>query len=236
MSQIKHAQQINLFMEYARRNRLTSYDRILWIALFHCANRLAMSSENHDWPDDFFQVSNSEVYEWAGLEERAIRNSRNRLKQMGLIDFQKGDGKKHDPYYQMHYLTVIGYKIVPDNTGDNEQGPSIGYKNAPDGAGGSAGGRVGGRAGDTVTDGPGIGYKNAPDGAGDPLYSTPKDIYIKYKDKGETAKENININTKATAGTYTARARDDFAGLIDMDEVFDGDAGLVPLPWDAARG
>ena len=139
MSQIKHAQQINLFMEYARRNRLTSYDRVLWIALFHCANRLAMGAENHEWPDDFFQVSNSEIYDWAGLEERAIRNSRNRLKQMGLIDFQKGDGKRHDPYYQIHYLTVIGYKIVPGCVGDSATDEQTGSKFAADGVGGSVG-------------------------------------------------------------------------------------------------
>ena len=94
MSQVNFVQQINLFMEYARRNRLTSYDRIFWLGLFYCANRLAMGAENHEWPDDFFQVSNSELDDWAGLEERAIRNSRNRLKQIMLI-FQPVFSRQH---------------------------------------------------------------------------------------------------------------------------------------------
>lgn len=252
MSQIKHAQQINLFMEYARRNRLTSYDRILWIALFHCANRLAMGAENHEWPDDFFQVSNSEIYDWAGLEERAIRNSRNRLKQMGLIDFQKGDGKRHDPFYQIRYLTVIGYKIVPGSVGDSAENNNTGSKFAADGVGGSVGDSVG----DTVTDAvggmPQTGSKFAADGAADPIPCTPNPgIYNKYKQGtgNSTGKATTKPMARTEVEEYTARARrilsqqqsgysqgypqgDGFEGLVDMSGDFEGEAEFVPLPWD----
>ena len=243
MSQIKHAQQINLFMEYARRNRLTSYDRILWIALFHCANRLAMGAENHEWPDDFFQVSNSEIYDWAGLEERAIRNSRNRLKQMGLIDFQKGDGKRHDPFYQIRYLTVIGYKIVPVGVGDSAGNNNTGDKNAPGCVGGSVGGCVGDAVTDAVGDGPQTGGKFASDGAGDPIPGTPDPVIFNNKYKQGPGNSKATAREKAESGFYSARARqilgqqnDGFVGLVDMGEAFEDDAGLVPLPWADSRG
>ena len=228
MSQVNFVQQINLFMEYARRNRLTSYDRIFWLGLFYCANRLAMGAENHEWPDDFFQVSNSELDDWAGLEERAIRNSRNRLKQMGLIDFQKGDGKRHDPFYKINYLSVTGYKIVPGNVGD---APPIGSKFDADGAGGSVGGCVGDGVGDAVRghvgDAPPIGSKFAADGAGDPLYpySNPN-VYINTN-RG-TAKADAKTGTNA-GRTERAQA---CAGLVDLGGTFTGTEGLVPLPWD----
>lgn len=224
MSQVNFVQQINLFMEYARRNRLTSYDRIFWLGLFYCANRLAMGAENHEWPDDFFQVSNSELDDWAGLEERAIRNSRNRLKQIGLIDFQKGDGKRHDPYYKINYLSVIGYKIVHGSVGDN---PSIGSKNAAGSAGGSVGDGVSDAVSGHAGDAPRIGSKNAADGAGDPFYpSSNPDVFI------NTNRGAVKANAKAgTNAGRTERARA-CAGLVNLNGTFTGTEGLVPLPWD----
>ncbi len=226
MSQVNFVQQINLFMEYARRNRLTSYDRIFWLGLFYCANRLAMGAENHEWPDDFFQVSNSELDDWAGLEERAIRNSRNRLKQIGLIDFQKGDGKRHDPYYKINYLSVTGYKIVPGSVGDN---PPIGSKNAAGSVGGSVGDGVGDAVSGHAGDAPRIGSKNAAGNAGDPLYppSSPG-MYINTN-RG-TAKTDTSIAAEAKR-RMAARAQA-CEGLVDLNGTFTGTQGLVPLPWD----
>ena len=71
-------------------------------------NRInAQSSENHEWPDDYFPVRNSEITEWTGLEERNIRAIRNRFQQIGLIGFHKGDGKKSDPEYRIFYFGVV---------------------------------------------------------------------------------------------------------------------------------
>ena len=175
-----------------------------------------MGAENHEWPDDFFQVSNSELDDWAGLEERAIRNSRNRLKQMGLIDFQKGDGKRHDPFYKINYLSVTGYKIVPGNVGD---APPIGSKFDADGAGGSVGGCVGDGVGDAVRghvgDAPPIGSKFAADGAGDPLYpySNP----------------NVYINTNRGTAKADAKTGTDAVGTLTLDKNIKGTSADVIL-------
>lgn len=136
MSQVNFVEQFNLFMLYSRRNKLTSYERIFYLGLFHCANDLARQTENFEWPDDYFPVSNVELNGWTGFDERAIRNTRNSLKQKGLLDFQKGDGKKSDPMYRIFYLRKTGYKIAPDipagiHTGsENAAGQAIGGENA----------------------------------------------------------------------------------------------------------
>ena len=101
MSQVNYIQQINMFMEFGKRNGLTSYERMFWLGLFHIANMWAQRSPNPEWPDDFFPVSNSEIEAWSGLEERNIRAIRNRFKQIGLIDFKKGDGRRSDPEYRL---------------------------------------------------------------------------------------------------------------------------------------
>lgn len=140
MSQRNFVEQFNLFFEYARRNKLTSYERMFYLALFSCANECARQGENYEWPDDYFPASNAELIGWTGFDERAIRNTRNSLKQKGLIDFIKGDGKKRDPAYCIFYMKRTGYKIVPDvqleeqRTGSKNAGgtKSTGGKNAPD--------------------------------------------------------------------------------------------------------
>lgn len=111
MSQVNFVQQINLFMEFGRRNGLTSYERMFWLGLFHVANTWAQRSPNHEWPDDFFPVSNSEIAAWSGLEERNIRTIRNRFKQIGLVDFKKGDGRKSDPEYRIFISATSGTKL-----------------------------------------------------------------------------------------------------------------------------
>lgn len=125
MSQVNWGVQRNLWMEYAKRNKLTSHERVLYDAIVHVANMWSQRSINHEWPDGFFTVSNSEAEDYSGLNERAIRDTRNRLKQRGLIDFRAGDGKKSNPKYQLHYLRVIGCEIVPDSVPDNV-GDSVG--------------------------------------------------------------------------------------------------------------
>ena len=112
---VNFIKQFKLIMEYGKRNKLSSYERVLYVALFYCANQVAMAAENQDWPEEYFPVSNSDIKSWTGLDERMIRNLRNNLKQRGLIDFKKGDGKKCDPEYRFFYLQQIGCKIVPDS-------------------------------------------------------------------------------------------------------------------------
>ena len=231
MSQVNFVQQINLFMEFGRRNGLTSYERMFWLGLFHVANTWAQRSPNHEWPDDFFPVSNSEIAAWSGLEERNIRTIRNRFKQIGLVDFKKGDGRKSDPEYRIFYLRYIGYKIVPDTQGNGD-------RIAPDCVGDSVCDCVPDCVGDTapgtVPDLPPTRGKNAPDCVGDPLSSSSNpDVF------------NININqgtVKAGAETREnagepLRGRARAAAIVDQMRQrqrggFTGAEGLVPLPWD----
>ena len=133
---VNFVQQMLWFMEFAKTKKLSAYDRIFWVALFCSANKMAMLSPEQEWPADYFPVGNHEFTALSGLEERNIRNIRNRLKQMGLLDFRKGNGKAADPEYRIHYMRVIGCRIVPDaggngckNVPDTERN---GYKNVPD--------------------------------------------------------------------------------------------------------
>ena len=220
MSQVNFVQQINLFMEFGRRNGLTSYERMFWLGLFHVANTWAQRSPNHEWPDDFFPVSNSEIAAWSGLEERNIRTIRNRFKQIGLVDFKKGDGRKSDPEYRIFYLRYIGYKIVPDTQGNGD-------RIAPD--------CVGDSVGDCV-----------PDCVGDPLSSSSNpDVFNININQGtvkagaetrENAGEPLRGRARAAAivDQMRQRQRGGF-GLVDLDSDFTGTEGLVPLPWDEGR-
>ena len=228
MSQVNFVQQINLFMEFGRRNGLTSYERMFWLGLFHVANTWAQRSPNHEWPDDFFPVSNSEIAAWSGLEERNIRTIRNRFKQIGLVDFKKGDGRKSDPEYRIFYLRYIGYKIVPDTQGNGD-------RIAPDCVGDTAPG--------TVPDLPPTRGKNAPDCVGDPLSSSSNpDVFNININQGtvkagaetrENAGEPLRGRARAAAivDQMRQRQRGGF-GLVDLDSDFTGAEGLVPLPWD----
>lgn len=221
--QINYIQQINLFFEFARRNRLTPYDRILWLGLLHCANRMAMSAANREWVEDFFQVGNNELEDWAGLEERAIRNSRNRLKQIGLLDFVKGDGKRSDPLYKINYLTVIGYKIIPiigcrqDTTGS---------KNVADGASGGVGGCVG----EHVSEHDSTSSKFVPGGVCDNRVSSNSIIKTKTKEK---EKEEIKAKGEENArGAFAGGFSPDCGGLVDLSADYGETAGLIAFPWE----
>ena len=192
---VNFIKQFKLFMEYGKRNKLSSYERMFYIALFYCANQYAMADENQEWPEEYFPVSNSEINGWTGFDERAIRNMRNSLRQRGLIDFKKGDGKKHDPEYRIFYLRQTGYKIAPDSirtTCKNAVDRATAGKNAPDKAStgskiapDSVGDSVGDHVGDSVGDHVVIDCEFAPD-SGLSSYSD--------KNKKEKEKEKKNIN------------------------------------------
>lgn len=186
---VNFIKQFRLLMEYSKRNKLSSYERMFYIALFYCANQYAMASENQDWPETYFPVSNSEINSWTGFDERAIRNLRNSLKQRGLIDFKKGDGKKRDPSYRFFYLKQIGCKIAPDSrttAGKNAYGIHIGSENAPDKVSidsKSAPDSVGDSVGDGVPDSVVIDSESAPDSG-----------FLSYSEKNKKEKEKKNIN------------------------------------------
>lgn len=204
MSQVNFVEQFNLFMRYSRANKLTSYERIFYLGLFHCANDLARQTEDFEWPDDYFPVSNVELNGWTGFDERAIRNTRNSLKLKGLLDFRKGDGKKSDPTYRIFYLRKTGYKIAPDvpkeeTTGsENAGGQGIGGENA----GGLNGPGAKTQAVKTTD------CEFAPDCAGDPVGDPVGDpAAIGCENAGEhfiKNKPNVNANPNANTTAIPA--------------------------------
>lgn len=213
---VNFIKQFKLIMEYGKRNKLSSYERMFYVALFYCANQCAMANENQDWPEGYFPVSNSEINSWTGFDERAIRNLRNNLKQRGLIDFKKGDGKKRDPEYRFFYLQQTGYKIAPDSdktTCKNAPDKGNGSKNAPDkeltdceSAPDSVGDSVGDRVGDRVV----IDCESAPDSG----FSSYSDKKIKEKEK-----ENIKANEEHLISSY--RISQDEDDTIGYDGIAD---------------
>ena len=124
MSKVNFVSEFNLFMRYARNNNLSMRERMLWIALFYIANDRATyneQSEEYDWPDGFFPVSNGELNLYCCLDKRAIDTLRNSLKQRGLIDFLPGMKNKRNPSYRLCYLSVnVGYKNVPNDVPNND--------------------------------------------------------------------------------------------------------------------
>lgn len=215
---VNFIKQIRLIMEYGKRNKLSSYERMFHIALFYCANQCAMATENQDWPEDYFPVSNSELNGWTGFDERAIRNLRNNLKNRGLIDFKKGDGKKRDPEYRFFYLSQIGYKIAPDkprtaykNAGDKQNG----YKYVPDNTANDskyAPDSVGDSVGDSV-----------PDDVGDSVVTdcefAPDNGLSSISDKKRNIKENEKENGKPVSNHTVSGSKD--VMRLDGDTISD---------------
>ena len=223
MSQQNFVLQVRLFMEYGKRNRLTSYERMFGLGLFEIANALAQSSGNNEWPDDFFPVRNSEITEWTGLEERNIRTIRNRFRQIGLIDYLKGDGKKSDPEYRLFYLRRIGYKIAPGSVTDGEQ---TGNKIAPD------------SVGDPLLTHRNPYVFNNINTNGEPE---------RQRETQRQGQERSPARTRARDGGLSTGYPQNFpqlfpqrrnpGGFVDLDEEpeYSG-GGLVPLPWYEGAG
>ena len=91
MSQINFVAEFRAIMETCRRDSVPGRTRLLWIALFYLANDRALEDEQTgawEWPDEFFPVNNAELATHCPLEKRALLEARNRLKQMGVIDFK----------------------------------------------------------------------------------------------------------------------------------------------------
>ncbi len=115
--------EFTLFMQYARDNGLTCRERMLWVALFYCANDRARyngTTQTYDWPEGFIPVSNGELQIYGGLDKRSVETLRNSLKQRGLIDFAPGQRNKRPPSYRINYLSAsVGYKTVPNYDPNN---------------------------------------------------------------------------------------------------------------------
>ena len=109
MSQINFVAEFRAIMETCRRDSVPGRTRLLWIALFYLANDRAQEDEQTgawEWPDEFFSVNNAELATHCPLEKRAMLEARNRLKQMGVIDFRAGDNAMKPAKYRIKYLSA----------------------------------------------------------------------------------------------------------------------------------
>ena len=125
MCNVNYVAEFEAFMRYAEDNLLSGRERLLWIALFHSANRRKSwnaQTGQYEWPDGFFVVTNDALHSNACLDKRGVADMRNSLKQRGLIDFIKGEKNKAHPQYKINYFTVgnsVGSENVPNHVPNN---------------------------------------------------------------------------------------------------------------------
>lgn len=108
MSEINFVAEFRAIMDTCRKESIPARARLLWIALFYLVNDRAQENEQTgawEWPDDFFAVNNAELVTHCPLEKRAMLEARNRLKQMGFIDFKAGDNATKPAKYRLRYLS-----------------------------------------------------------------------------------------------------------------------------------
>lgn len=140
MSQINFVAEFRAIMETCRRDSVSGRTRLLWIALFYLANDRAREDEQTgawEWPDEFFPVNNYELATHCPLEKRAILEARNRLKQMGVIDFKAGDNAMKPAKYRIKYLSVSQWcKNAPQHAPQEapQHAPQEAPEHAPQGA------------------------------------------------------------------------------------------------------
>ena len=140
MSQINFVAEFRAIMETCRRDSVPGRTRLLWIALFYLANDRAQEDEQTgawEWPDEFFPVNNYELATHCPLEKRAILEARNRLKQMGVIDFKAGDNAMKPAKYRIKYLSVSQWcKNAPQHAPQEapQHAPQEAPQHAPQGA------------------------------------------------------------------------------------------------------
>lgn len=114
--QVNPMSEIRAIAEACRRECLPASARLLWRVLFDCANdrqKFNAATNAYDWPDDFFPIDNAELILNSALEKRALLEARNRLKQIGAIDFKPGENNRRPARYRINYLTACRYKNVP---------------------------------------------------------------------------------------------------------------------------
>lgn len=215
---VNFVSEFNTFIRFARDNSLSLRERMLWIALFYVANDRKVYSDatqEYEWPDGFFQVSNGELNLYCCLDKRGIETLRNTLKQRGLIDFQPGQKNKKNPAYRMFYLTAqaeVGCKNAPNNTSNDV--PNYASNSVPNYASNSVpnhaenGGEYGTNLHPTM-----------------PPYTQSKYIKQNQSKDRDRAEKQPERNGRHAQGDF---------GFVDLDHEEDFE-GLVPLPREGAR-
>ena len=227
MSKVNFVSEFNSFMRYARDNSLSLRERMLWIALFYVANDRKTyndATQEYEWPDGFFQVSNGELNLYCCLDKRAIETLRNGLKQRGLIDFQPGLKNKRNPAYRLFYFSAdIGNKNAPNNTPNNvpKDAPKHTPNNAPNHVPNPA---------PSHTENDGFLGANLPPTI--PPYTQNKyanQFQNGYKGDSNGGSEQRTYRSSKNGG-YNPQPAD--GGFVDLSAEGAGCEGFVPLPWE----
>jgi hypothetical protein len=87
---------INQFWKLRRSKRITSLQTDLYFYLVQECNE-------RDWENPF-ECSNKLICASISISEPSLGDARNRLKQLGLIDFSSGKRNESSPVYQLFYL------------------------------------------------------------------------------------------------------------------------------------
>ncbi|MDP4095455.1 DnaD domain protein [Paenibacillus sp. P96] len=99
---MEYIKEVSSFYDWLETNTLTDSAIVLWHALMHTCNRAG-------WPDEF-AVAISTLSNKTGLKKDAINRARNRLQQVGRIDFQSRSGQQSAIY------RIIPFQVAAQKT------------------------------------------------------------------------------------------------------------------------
>lgn len=111
---VNYVREHERFIEYAANKGLTANEQVLWYALFHIFNAQA---EGNVWPGDFIEIPNKRLFAFCPMGFDAMARARNKLKQIGLIDFRNGNRNKDCPTYRMNWFDAEDCPQKTDNAG-----------------------------------------------------------------------------------------------------------------------
>ena len=209
MKAVNYVTQIERFIALGVEREFSPYERALWLGIFTCANQIAKRNVAHLWPDGFFTITTSRMKSFTGMNARAVRNCRKKLRdEYHLIDYIDGDGRKSQPRYKIHYLTEINGRIVPEDVAKCDSD------------------NVTNNASDYICDKPLDDVKNIPNAVCD------KSAEAHVVNSPSTSIDVGNTDIYADAGaTNKPNSTSDnlfgFPGLIDLDTSIT-DMGLIP--------
>ena len=141
---VNYVREIERFIEYAADKQLTANERCLWYGLMHIFN---MRANGNEWPGGFIPITNDRVFTYCPGGFDTLARTRNRLKQLGLIDFHAGNRNKAAPEYKMNYQCLDFYPENTDKTGYCPQNTDNMRDNIRDNVQDNTGGNVQGNMG-----------------------------------------------------------------------------------------
>ena len=134
MAYVNYIREITRFIGFASDAGLSGNERTFWYALMAIANERANGS---DWPEDYMSINNKTLLAKVPFSANKLPEIRNKLKQVGLIDFKPGRRNELAAKYMLIYFhpelstgnahDVESYHRFCDKTG-NKDGNKTGNK------------------------------------------------------------------------------------------------------------